>query len=297
MNIIIREIIKNVKKLLPETANVTVENIDKINEKKTAVIVSLDSTLGAVIYVDDICSACESGGIAVSEAAKKIVSNVQEALKNKKSMQEKISNIDFNDWNSVKSKIVPVLVNTDRNRMMLRNRVHKDLPDLGLSVVYKIIVKKSIAGIESVPVNINLFDRWMVDLSVLHAAALENGKRLFPVTVKNIAEVLPIPIPKQESEEDPSLLYVSNDCGIDGAAAILYAQDVLEELCNKRGKKSLFMLPSSIHEFLIVADEKADNVEILECIVGEVNQTALRPGDFLSDSVYGYSKERGIYIV
>lgn len=287
---IIREIIKNVKKLLPEAANITVENIDKINEKKTAVIVRLDSNLGAVIYVDDICSECESGCISVSEAAKKIVSNVQKALKNKKSMQEKISNIDLSDWNSVKSKIVPVLINTERNRMMLRNRVHKDLPDLGLSVVYKLIVKKSIAGIESVPVNINLFDRWMVDRSVLHTAALKNGKRLFPVTVKNLADVCPIP--KHGNEEESPLLYVSNDCGIDGAATILYAQDVLEELCNKR--KKIFMLPSSIHEFLIVADE---NVEQLKCIVREVNQTALEPGDFLSDSVYGYSKERGIYIV
>lgn len=293
MNIIIREIIKNVKKLLPEAANITVENIDKINEKKTAVIVRLDSNLGAVIYVDDICSECESGCISVSEAAKKIVSNVQKALKNKKSMQEKISNIDLSDWNSVKSKIVPVLINTERNRMMLRNRVHKDLPDLGLSVVYKLIVKKSIAGIESVPVNINLFDRWMVDRSVLHTAALKNGKRLFPVTVKNLADVCPIP--KHGNEEESSLLYVSNDCGIDGAATILYAQDVLEELCNKR--KKIFMLPSSIHEFLIVADEKEYNVEQLKCIVREVNQTALEPGDFLSDSVYGYSKERGIYIV
>lgn len=146
MNIIIREIIKNVKKLLPEAANITVENIDKINEKKTAVIVS---------------------------------------------------------------------------------------------------------------------DVW--------------------------------PIPKHGNEEESSLLYVSNDCGIDGAATILYAQDVLEELCNKR--KKIFMLPSSIHEFLIVADEKEYNVEQLKCIVREVNQTALEPGDFLSDSVYGYSKERGIYIV
>ena len=58
-----------------------------------------------------------------------------------------------------------------------------------------------------------------------------------------------------------------------------------------------FILPSSIHEVLIVPAKPGMTAENLENIVREVNTTQVQLEDKLSDYVYIYSMEEGLQIV
>lgn len=78
-----------------------------------------------------------------------------------------------------------------------------------------------------------------------------------------------------------------------GAAAILN-DDIRQEIAEKVG--DFYMLPSSIHETLIIPKDAGMEFKELEQMVQEVNQTQVAPGERLSDHVYEYdAKEHELF--
>ena len=63
--------------------------------------------------------------------------------------------------------------------------------------------------------------------------------------------------------------------------------DVLAELAGKLGS-SFFIIPSSVHELILVPFRKDISVSALKNMIYEVNHTQLGPEDVLSDSLYAY---------
>lgn len=76
-----------------------------------------------------------------------------------------------------------------------------------------------------------------------------------------------------------------------GATTVFYP-GVLKELAEKHGT-SLFLLPSSIHEFIVLEDDGIYDAKELKDMVQEVNSSAVLPEDVLSDNVYYYGYNSG----
>ena len=83
---------------------------------------------------------------------------------------------------------------------------------------------------------------------------------------------------------------MSNQKGIYGAAAIFYP-GILKRLAERKGT-SLFLIPSSIHEFIIIPDNGLYNPRDLEDMLREVNRTEVSLDETLSDNLYYYSYEK-----
>lgn len=95
----------------------------------------------------------------------------------------------------------------------------------------------------------------------------------------------------------PSPLYVlTNSQKLYGASSILYSR-ILENFALTK-KSDFYILPSSIHEVLLLpADSQTSPVE-LNKMVQDVNQTQLSREDILSDHVYYYSlQEQAIQMI
>lgn len=92
----------------------------------------------------------------------------------------------------------------------------------------------------------------------------------------------------------PDTMYVlTNNTKVNGAAAILN-DDIRQEIAEKVG--DFYMLPSSIHETLIIPKDAGMEFKELEQMVQEVNQTQVAPGERLSDHVYEYdAKEHELF--
>ena len=92
----------------------------------------------------------------------------------------------------------------------------------------------------------------------------------------------------------PDTMFVlTNDTKVNGAAAILN-DDIRQEIAEKVG--DFYMLPSSIHETLIIPKDAGMEFKELEQMVQEVNQTQVAPGERLSDHVYEYdAKEHELF--
>lgn len=86
-------------------------------------------------------------------------------------------------------------------------------------------------------------------------------------------------------ESVPAQYIVTNTMNFRGASAILDTK-VLKELAQKLDVQRFFVLPSSIHEMIIIPEEGKCNIEELSGIVQEVNQTQVEPEERLTDRVY-----------
>ncbi len=80
---------------------------------------------------------------------------------------------------------------------------------------------------------------------------------------------------------------------IHGAGVLAY-QDFMDQASERVGG-DFFILPSSIHELLIVPDDGHVKLEDLKGMVKEVNETQVDPKDRLTDSVYHYDSQAKVF--
>lgn len=88
-----------------------------------------------------------------------------------------------------------------------------------------------------------------------------------------------------EGEAIP-LYVLTNENGIDGATVIA-CPEVLK-IAEKQMGEEFYILPSSVHEVLILPKSQADDVEGLKAMVSNINESEIEPRDRLSDNIYEF---------
>ena len=214
------------------------------------------------------------------------------------------------DFDKIKEKIVCKLINEEANKQFLQDKPYSKLEDL--AVVYQILMDKTGEGTATITITDNLMDGYGITLEELHDQALQNMDTLQPHSFKGmnetVAEMIAVDIAREQNvgmdeakemamqmmSDIPDTMYVlTNDTKVNGAAAILN-DDIRQEIAEKVG--DFYMLPSSIHETLIIPKDAGMEFKELEQMVQEVNQTQVAPGERLSDHVYEYdAKEHELF--
>ena len=207
---------------------------------------------------------------------------------------------EFFDFSVVKSRIIMKLINTQKNRTFLETAPH--LPFNDLSIVYYYFIGYADGQILDMPITDELFKRWDIDVLTLHQHATENYGRLLPAKFFSLKQYL---IEKgfledevcqadatSASASDSAMndnIYILSNERIFGGAVLMACSNLMEQIADFFGE-DFYILPSSIHELLLLPKSKAPSKEELELLVQEVNQTQVAPEDYLSDHVYYYSK-------
>ena len=94
--------------------------------------------------------------------------------------------------------------------------------------------------------------------------------------------------------EDPSPMWVATvDDGQHGAGVIQYP-GFLDQAAERLGG-DFYVLPSSIHEVLLIADDGSMELSYLEETVRSINEADVAPEDRLSYSVFHYDSEEHIF--
>ncbi len=129
----------------------------------------------------------------------------------------------------------------------------------------------------------------------LYALALENTGKLFKANLYMLEALVRRICEGTEAEElyegegnlDTSEIYVlTNESGMFGASVML--QDQILRRVSERLGCPIYVLPSSLHEVIIVPKSEAFDPEMLKDTVQSVNSTVVSESDYLSDSVYIY---------
>ena len=87
---------------------------------------------------------------------------------------------------------------------------------------------------------------------------------------------------------DDFMYVLTNKEKLQGASTILYS-DVLSTFAEKKNT-NLWLIPSSVHEWIIIPDDGNMNRETLSEMIKEVNGSQLAPDEVLSDHPYYFDR-------
>lgn len=194
----------------------------------------------------------------------------------------------FRDYEAVKNGIVYKLINTEMNRALLEDIPHVPFHDL--SIVFEYLVPQQDGESASILIRNAFLKMWGIDTEELYRTASINTPHLRKYDIKTMDDVIRDITGVMTA--DPCGIFpmyiLSNTSGTEGAACMLYP-DLLRDFA-KACRSDLFIIPSSIHECLLLPNaDPADGRQIKE-IVGEVNGTQLCAEEVLSDSLYFYEQ-------
>lgn len=151
-----------------------------------------------------------------------------------------------------------------------------------LAITYSVLLDKVTddSAIKSITFTNELLDKYGVSKEELHKAAMENSEKIFPAKYYKMNDLVPFKV-------------LTNEMGCLGAAALFYPNQ-MEKIAASLGG-NYFVLPSSIHEVLILPDDGNLNYMELEQMVKEVNETTVDRKDQLSNNVYYYDSKEQLF--
>ena len=258
---------------------------------------SKEVNLAPTIYMDGYYNDYKNGRPMVE-----IIAEVERAYNTYKAEQDfDVSSIT--DFNLVQDKICYKLVNRDKNKELLADAPY--LPFCDLAVIFYVVVSEDSVGTGTVTIHNNLMEMWgNPDIKELYKIAKNNTQRRYKGRVSNMMEIMGEIISSDADNLDPDMvdaffemdsvyednmvpMYVAtNSKKVNGAGVILY-DGLLGTFAEKIGG-DFYILPSSVHEVILVPANGDIDARYLIQMVKEVNTTEVSPDEVLSDSVYMY---------
>lgn len=183
------------------------------------------------------------------------------------------SNTSIFEYPRIKERIVYKVIRRETNEELLAQVPHELFLDL--AVVYYAIWETSGMGAATLLIKNEHLHDWNVRKEEIAEAAKRNTLKLLNLEVMKFTEFMYI---------------LTNRTKNLGAAVILY-EDVLEQMADMLGE-NYYVLPSSVHEVIVVPESFGMNRAQLRQMVQEVNQNEVEAEEILSDHVYYYDKSQ-----
>ena len=199
-------------------------------------------------------------------------------------------------YDNVKDKLTVRLLEKQRNHEFLSTMPYVSVGH-GLAVIADINMGEERGGEWRIAVNNNVLASLGVDKERLFSDAMSSA------TIYDRAELVDMNSalfrPEKENlldrdepidpDEIGGMYVLTNESGSLGAAALFYP-DVKEKTAELLGG-DYYILPSSIHEVIIVPASAGINEKELCDMVKQANRTVVDEKDILSDNVYHYSRD------
>lgn len=191
------------------------------------------------------------------------------------------------NYDHMKTRIVYRLINREKNKTMLEKVPHRLYLDFGI-VFYVLFSVEKYSAISMLITNEHL-NLWGITEEELNCKAWENTPRILPAEMQDIQEAVMELFPENKKDEEfTGFMYVlTNEQRSYGAATILYPG--LLEMIGNEWKENFYILPSSIHEVLLVPESKSPGIQEMREAVYSINRTEVSEEEFLSDTVYYYN--------
>ena len=184
-----------------------------------------------------------------------------------------ISVSEIVDWNvakkCVRAGVRPCRKDTDNVVMEWRD----------LEIFFYIPIKDGIAYVSKELA----FDKWCVSYDDLYDTAV--GNTAVASGIMSMANMLGM------ENMDDYIYVITNHEGFYGAGAIL-CNDVLDNACRILHTTHLCVIPSSIHELIVLDGAKLDMDEVA-AMIQEINQAEVIERDRLGNHPYKYEKGKG----
>ena len=243
--------------------------VHKINQDLDAIsIIGENITMSPTLYFNNMFEYYNGTDTTVEEIALKVFETMLEGVN-----QTEVTENGLPDKDKFMENIFFQLINTEKNKTLLLDTPHREYLDL--SIIYRYAVNISENDIATAMINYSLMDEFKLTEKELYEAAYKNTRKILK--------------PKVTSPGLPGFYMITNDLNIFGANGILY-KDIVAKEAKKLGT-DIYLIPSSMHEFLIQPVSDTLKPKDLKEIIKDANEHVIDPEDYLSDSLYIYRLE------
>lgn len=284
----------DIEKKMGEEVTVNLHEVRKNNNVilQGLMILKPGQNITPTIYLDSFFAMYEKGATFQS-----IIEKIIEIYKT--GIPKTQVNMDFfNDFNKVKNRIAYKLINFSQNEELLNQIPHICFLDLAICFYYAYTSDN--LGNGTILIYNTHMNMWKTNTKELLKLAQNNTLQLFGVEIKSMTDIIKelihdknYQVEFKDGEQDEFILaqpmqIISNQQRFYGASSILYPgllQKIAESL-----NANLYILPSSVHELILLADTGKEEAWQLRTMVQEVNATQVEPEELLSDNVYYYNR-------
>lgn len=261
---------------------------------KGLVITQEKESISPTIYLDGFYQDYLKG-----KAFGRIVEEIIHLYKENK-VKVPISMDFFLDYKVVRGRIFQKVIHYEKNRELLDNIPHKRFMDLAVVVYYAYM--NDFLGRGSIQITVSHLDKWGISEEKLFEDASKNTREKLGVEILGMKDMLTELFFDNQCDADAAQVkeavsYVERDVSMHvmtvkgryfGAACICDTEMLkcFSERCNR----NFYILPSSIHELILIPDTGFENPENLRRMVREVNAEHVEEEEQLSDNVYYFNR-------
>ena len=291
---------EGIQKRLGEDFNISVLTTLKNNSTEYTGISfqKITEKISPTIYIDDVYEEYLENEITISDAVEELIDRYESSMK----AMADLHTLSI-DYENCRDKIIYRLVSREQNKKLLENMPY--IPFLDMAITFHLVVSISEHYMQSLKISRELQENWGVSVEQLYKMAKENTERLLPPEVSGLRQRVEKYMTletagKQMGEGDLTksekidMIVISNKLGINGAAVVLY-EGLIEKIAENYNS-DLFLLPSSIHEMIVVPAYDRKLHEVFTGIVGCINEKYVEREEILSDRVYIYLKDEKKFI-
>lgn len=288
------KVAKLLREFLGEGYKVGIKEVIKNNSVK---MIGLDAgvegdSVSQIMYMENSYAEYLEGRLSVVEAA-------ENAMKNFKSNLEQPP-IDVSEvralleWDMIKGKVMSRLINTEMNKELLQTLPHREFLDL--SIIYYIYATDD----STMNITNQHIEYWGVDEEQLYDCAKVNvgkAESVFKSMSDMIAEILELDVnesTKERKKTQADAMFVLTNRRRYLGSIYLTDEDVMKRIKEKIG--NFVIIPSCIHELIILPQKDFSNYYQLAQMVKNMNASEVEKQDVLSNHVYLYRGD-GVEIV
>lgn len=276
-------IVDLLQKKIGGTCTVTVTEVLKNNNVSlTGIVVMKESdNVSPTIYLEEPYRQYQEG-TGIQEIVDEIA-----ALYEKHAHNVKLDMDFFRNFSLVKDRIFHKVINYEKNRKLLEDVPYFRWHDL--AVIFYYSMEEAAFGRASITLHNSHLDMWGQPAEEVYRIARENMRRNMPELLLPMQKVLEDLAGIRAEENCPPLYVLTNKARVFGASAMLYSNKIRELAVQLNS--DLLILPSSVHEVLLLPDERAQGYDFYKEMVREVNTTQVDPEEILSFNLYRYERE------
>lgn len=258
-------------------------------EKRGIMVEKKGVNISPAIYLEEYYE-CYKRGCSIEGIVDKVI-EFYECIRRDVSWD----NRSLMSYEGIRERIVFRLINTEKNQEFLRSVPHREVFDL--SVVFYVLLEMNSEGTATMMVKNSHMAQWEADVNMLWEAAVENSKRMLPAEFFTMSYALGELMSGGTSDAGSSenllieeggkrdrMYVLSNRLRSYGAACVAYPH--ILEMIGQLLKKDYYILPSSVHEVVIVPCSAELDLDELDEMVKEINDTQLDEEEVLSDHAY-----------
>ena len=269
------------------------EDVTKNNNVKlTGISVMKEGEdIGPCIYLNESYREYESGGMNFDEIVDEVYRQI---LRHKDDEVPDFDTEGFLNWETVRGTIFAKLVNAEENQEQLGKIPHRRFMDLAV-VYYAVARDHAQEEFGVIPIHNGHMEKWGQDEDALYQTAMGNmraaGEPYFDSMETVVKSLLPDTVVPGEREHKPETdMYILTNSRKRYGASELLDRNTLRMIADKLGD-GFVVLPSSIHESIILPPKDEAEYEWLAEMVRMVNDIHVDIVERLSYHVYAYSRD------